>query len=115
MRRNACPVNQELSAFGLIVCGADDSDGGRTAARVAAWLCGELDSRLALVQVAAPPATPGLASAAYAYPGERDYEAAIEAGKTLLDGIVAELHLDLVASQVITGDPGRAPAGVRSR
>lgn len=91
---------------GLIVCGVDDSDEARDAAHVAAWLCRELDSRLALLHVAAPPATPGLASAGYAYPGERDYEAAIEAGRVLFDGIVAELHMDeVVASQVVVGDP----------
>ena len=91
---------------GAIVCGADETDEARDAARVAAWLCGELGSRLVLLHVASPPATPGLASGGYAYPGERDYEAAIEAGKTVLDQLVAELHLgEGVASQVLVGDP----------
>ncbi len=99
-------MTDDLSFSGLIVCGADESDGARDAARVAAWLCRELDSRLVLMHVARPPATPGLASAAYAYPGERDYEAAIEAARTLLGGIIAEFDLDeVVASQVVTADP----------
>ncbi len=89
----------------MVVCGVDDSERARDAARFAARLCAELDLRLALVHVAPVPVTPGLAPAAYAYPGERDYQAAIDAGKTLLDRIAAGLDMgERVTRQVVVGD-----------
>jgi nucleotide-binding universal stress UspA family protein len=49
---------------GSVVCGVDDSDGGRRAARIAARLARELGLGLLLVHVGEAPAPPGNGAAA---------------------------------------------------
>ncbi len=90
----------------MIVCGVDDSEGSRHAAQVAARLAAELDLAVVLVHVVPPSVGPALAPAPYAYPAEFDYDAAMEAGKTLLDRIAAQLEIgERVTRHVVVGEP----------
>lgn len=94
------------ASVSTVVCGVDDSDGARRAAKVAAELSERLGARLVLAHVAPPPTIPGASVVPHAQEEllHREYAAA----EKLLGTFAGEAH----ELRVAYGDPADALADV---